>query len=101
MTDAAQNSGAPLDPDVRRRRIKVRAWRRGMLETDLLLGRFADSEVHKLTEDELDVFDALLEAVDRDVFAWATGEAPVPPEHDTPLFRRIVAFQSRFYGARG
>ena len=103
--DSAQAAGPqdtpPLDSDARRRRIRFRAWHRGMLETDLLLGRFADSEVHKLTDDELDVFDALLEAIDRDLFAWATGETPVPAEFDTPLFRRIVAFHDRFYASRG
>lgn len=91
---ADNNCGdAAPDVEVRRKRIKIRAWRRGMLETDLLLGRFVDSEVEKLTEVELDQFEALLEAIDRDVFAWASGEAPTPPEFDTPLFARILAHQ--------
>jgi antitoxin CptB len=80
--------------DTRRRRIKFRAWHRGMLETDLLLGRFADAEVEGLSESELDDFEALLEAIDRDVFAWATGETPTPEAYDTLLFRRIVAFHA-------
>ncbi|WP_395666654.1 succinate dehydrogenase assembly factor 2 [Methylocella sp.] len=100
QTAGAPNA-APLDSDARRRRIRFRAWHRGMLENDLLLGRFADAEVATLTDAELDVFDALLEAIDRDVFAWATGEAPVPAEFDTPLFRRIVAFHDRFCASRG
>ena len=83
---------APLD--VRRRRIKFRAWHRGMLETDLLLGRFADAQIENLSESELDDFEALLEAIDRDVFAWATGETPTPEGYDTLLFRRIVAFHA-------
>jgi antitoxin CptB len=80
--------------DARRRRIKFRAWHRGMLETDLLLGRFADAEVQNLSESELGDFEALLEAVDRDVFSWATGEVETPQDYDTPLFRRIVAFHA-------
>lgn len=83
--------------DIRRRRIKFRAWHRGMLETDLLLGRFADAEVENLSESELDDFEALLEAIDRDVFAWATGETPTPQAYDTLLFRRIVAFHARLH----
>ncbi|PNG24481.1 succinate dehydrogenase assembly factor 2 [Methylocella silvestris] len=86
--------------EARRRRIKFRAWHRGMLETDLLLGRFANAEVDRLGEAECDVFDALLEALDRDVFAWATGETPTPPEFDTPLFARIIAFHGGFFPAR-
>jgi antitoxin CptB len=83
---------APLD--ARRPRIRFRAWHRGMLETDLLLGRFADAELEKLSAAELDDFEALLEAIDRDVFAWATGEAPIPEAYDTVLFRRIIAFHA-------
>ena len=89
-----QSANAPLD--ARRRRIKFRAWHRGMLETDLLLGRFADAEVQNLSESELDDFEALLEALDRDVFSWATGEVETPRAYDTPLFRRIVAFHAGF-----
>ncbi len=58
---------ADVTVDARRRRIKFRSWHRGMLETDLLLGRFADAEVERLSEKELDDFEALLEALDRDV----------------------------------
>ncbi|MGO9672994.1 MAG: succinate dehydrogenase assembly factor 2 [Methylocella sp.] len=85
--------------DIRRRRIKFRAWHRGMLETDLLLGRFADAEVENLSESELDDFEALLEAIDRDVFAWATGETKTPEAYDTLLFRRIVAFHAGLHPA--
>ncbi len=85
---------ASVTIDVRRRRIKFRAWHRGMLETDLLLGRFADAELEHLSESELDDFEALLEALDRDVFAWATGEVETPQVYDTSLFRRIVAFHA-------
>ncbi len=80
--------------DARRRRIKFRSWHRGMLETDLLLGRFADAALATLSESELDDFEALLEAIDRDVFAWATGEAATPEAYDTMLFHKIVAFHA-------
>jgi antitoxin CptB len=71
-----------------------------MLETDLLLGRFADAEVERLSESELDDFETLLEAIDRDVFAWMTGETPIPQAYDTVLFRKIVAFHAKADPAR-
>lgn len=89
---AAQLAHGALD--ARRRRIKFRAWHRGMLETDLILGRFADAGIADLSESELDDFEALLEALDRDVFAWATGEARPPEAYDTVLFRKILAFHA-------
>ncbi|WP_210489840.1 succinate dehydrogenase assembly factor 2 [Microvirga antarctica] len=78
--------------DVRRKQILFRAWHRGMREMDLIMGRFADAEIADLPEAELSAFEHLIDAVDRDLLAWITGEAPVPPEYDTPLFGRMKAF---------
>ena len=64
--------------DTRRRRILFRSWHRGTREMDLILGRFADAEIAGLCESELDDYERLLEAPDRDVFSWVTGEAETP-----------------------
>ena len=81
---------AALDP--RRRKILFRAWHRGMREVDLLLGPFADASLAGMGEAELDEFEALMEALDRDVFAWLIGETPVPEGFDTGVFRWVRAF---------
>lgn len=78
--------------DVRRRRTRFRAWHRGMREMDLILGRFADAEIARLSEDEIDAFDALMEEQDRDLFAWLTGELPLAMRADTPFFHKLAAF---------
>lgn len=84
---------AALDSlDIRRRRIRIRAWRRGMREMDIILGRFVDAEIARLSEAELDALEALLEAPDDEAFRWLARAEPAPPAHDTPLLRKIVAF---------
>lgn len=83
-----------LDLDARRRRIKVRAWRRGLREVDLILGGFADAHLAALSEAEIAEFETLLDESDRDVLSWISGELPLPPERDGPLFRRVLAFHS-------
>ncbi|MGH6771159.1 MAG: succinate dehydrogenase assembly factor 2 [Xanthobacteraceae bacterium] len=75
--------------DVRRRKILFRAWHRGMREMDLILGGFADLVLAELTDEELTEFEQLMELPDGAVLAWITREAPVPIEHDGPLFRRL------------
>jgi antitoxin CptB len=85
--------------DLRRRRLRYRAWHRGMREMDLMLGRFADAELASLTPPELDELEALMEAPDPDLFAWVLGQSPVPSERDTALFRRVVAFNRSGRGA--
>jgi antitoxin CptB len=85
-------SSADLDP--RRRKILFRAWHRGMRETDLIMGRFADAEISGLSEAELDEFERLIEVLDRDLLSWITGEAEVPENYDSVLFRRLKAFHN-------
>ncbi len=84
-----------LSPDARQRRILFRSWHRGMREMDLVLGRFADAEIAGLCESELDDYERLLEAQDREVFSWLTGEAEIPSFYDTPVLRKIRAFHSQ------
>jgi antitoxin CptB len=79
---------------LRQRRILFRSWHRGMREMDLILGRFANAQIASLSESELDDYEQLLEASDRDVFSWLTGEAETPSSYDTPVFRKIRAFHS-------
>jgi antitoxin CptB len=71
-----------------------------MRETDLILGRFADATVAQLTDVELTQFEHLMEATDRELLAWVTGEAAVPAAHETPLFRRLRDFNRGGEGAR-
>jgi antitoxin CptB len=80
------------DLDSRRRKILFRSWHRGMRENDLIMGRFADAEIGNLSEAELDAFEALIEVLDRDLISWITGEAQVPENYDTDVFRRLKAF---------
>ncbi|MXQ10813.1 succinate dehydrogenase assembly factor 2 [Microvirga makkahensis] len=82
------------DLDVRRRQILFRAWHRGMREMDLIMGRFADSEIGKLSDEDLAEFERLIEVMDRDLLGWITGEIEIPSNYDTPLFRRLKAFHT-------
>ncbi len=91
MTGTRRTS-ADLDP--RRRKILFRSWHRGMREMDLLMGQFADAEIDRLTDGELDTFELLIEVPDRDLLAWLTGERDTPANYDTPLFQRLRAFHT-------
>ena len=76
------------DLDTRRRRLRFRAWHRGTREMDLLMGRFADSELGTLPVSEVDELEQLMEAAVRAGFSGLTGELDVPGNFDTPVFRR-------------
>ena len=85
-------TGAGLD--VRRRKILFRAWHRGTLEMDLLMGRFADATLAGMPEAELDEFERLIEVPDPDLFRWIMGEADAPANYDTAVFRKLKAFNN-------
>ena len=90
----ARLQASDLSLDARRRRILFRSWHRGMREMDLVLGRFVDAEIARLSESELDDYERLLEAQDRDLFSWLTSEAEIPGLYDTPVLGKIRAFHS-------
>lgn len=93
MTGTTRSS-ADLDP--RRRRILVRAWRRGIREMDLVIGGFADAEIDRLTDAELDELETLMAEDDADLLKWVTGEAETPERFRTPLFARMCAYVPDF-----
>jgi antitoxin CptB len=80
--------------DARRRRLLFRSWHRGIREMDLILGRFADAAIADLSDAELDDFERLMERPDPELYAWVSGEVPVPREYDTRLFKRLRTFHS-------
>ncbi len=80
--------------ELRVRKLRFRAWHRGLRELDLLLGRYADAAHDSMTEADFRAFEALLDVPDRLLLAWIVGEEPVPEASNSPLFRRLVAFHN-------
>jgi antitoxin CptB len=78
--------------DARRRRLLFRSRHRGILEMDLVLGPFADAELGRMSEAELDEFEGWLNIPDQQIFAWVNGTEPTPADIGTALFRRLLAF---------
>jgi antitoxin CptB len=78
--------------DTRLKKLRFRAWRRGFREADLILGPFADRHVQDFDAAELDLFEALLEVPDHDLYAWIVGTAQPAPEFDGDILNRIKAF---------
>jgi antitoxin CptB len=78
--------------DGRRKRLLFRCRHRGIREMDLLLGRFADVELARLSEADLDEVERWLGVPDQQIFAWINGSEPTPKQFDSALFHRLRAF---------
>lgn len=82
-----------IEDEPRRKKLKLRAWRRGFREADLILGPFADRHVSDFSEAELDWFEAILNEADQDLYGWILEREPTPAAFDGPLMDRLKAFR--------
>jgi antitoxin CptB len=78
-------------PSARLKRLKMRAWRRGTKEMDLILGPYADSCLAAMDDMRLQVFDALLGENDQDLYPWITG-AQTAPARFSDLIAEIARY---------
>lgn len=78
------------------KRLRMRSWRRGIKEMDLILGPWADESLTTLTEGELEQYEALLNENDHDLYQWVTARIgkntaqPVGPSAYGPLLDVIA-----------
>ncbi|MGF1604916.1 MAG: succinate dehydrogenase assembly factor 2 [Rhodothalassiaceae bacterium] len=77
------DSDAATDLEQRRRRLRFRAWHRGVKEADLILGQFVDAHVAQMDHDDLRWFERLFEEPDQDILAWILSSRPTPEPFDT------------------
>jgi len=68
-------------------RLRIRCWRRGTREMDLILGPFADAALAGLGAAELDALEALLAEDDPQAYLWLSGRQPAPPAHAAIIAR--------------
>ena len=85
MTGAATET-----PEHRLKRLRMRSWRRGTKEMDLILGGYCDACLDALPPETLDLYEVLLEENDQDLYAWVTGQAAAP-DRLAPLIAEIAA----------
>jgi antitoxin CptB len=90
------NAEDETELETRRKRLLYRSIHRGNKENDILLGQFARAHIADFTAAELDQYESLLENGDNDIFDWVSGQAVVPPEKDSPVVRKLLAFRVRF-----
>ena len=80
-----------MDPELRLKRLRFRAWHRGTREADLMIGGYFDKHAATMDERELAWFEALLEEQDVDIMAWALGTLPCPEQWEGETMARMRA----------
>ena len=57
-----------------------------------MIGRFANERVESMTEDELDMFENLMNHTDNDLYNWIAGREPTPDIVDSAVLRQIKQY---------
>jgi antitoxin CptB len=60
------------------KRLAMRSMRRGIKEMDLILSSFADLNLAVMDDAALDLYDAMLNENDHDLYQWVTKQTAVP-----------------------
>ncbi len=71
--------------DIRMRRLTMRSMRRGIREMDILMSRYAAARLEGLSDSELDLYDALLEENDQDLYQWVSGQVAAPERYSAMI----------------
>lgn len=82
--------------ETRIKRLRMRSWRRGIKEMDLILGGFADTGLAGIDDAAMDDYEALMEENDWDLYYWVTGARDVPDRH-----RAMIDLLRKHSGAAG
>tara|TARA_A100001037_G_scaffold108280_1_gene98558 strand:+ start:6552 stop:7067 length:516 start_codon:yes stop_codon:yes gene_type:complete len=85
----------PEDLETIRKRLRFRSWNRGMKETDLLLGRFADKHLQSFDSRQLALYEAILSENDPEILSWIAGREDLPAKHNNDVSKLLLKF--KFY----
>jgi antitoxin CptB len=68
----------PEAAEDRLKRLRMRSWRRGTKEMDLILGPYADAHLSGMDDAALGAYEALLAENDQDLIGWVLGQTAAP-----------------------
>lgn len=77
----------------RRKRLLYQCHHRGTQEADLLIGGFATASLARLTTEQLDRFECLLDENDVDLVNWITGRSALPEDLKSDVFILLKNFK--------
>lgn len=62
------------------KRVKHRSRQRGIKELDIMLSNYADSEVSKMSKNQLEEYENFIEMETPELVHWLLGQTEAPPE---------------------
>lgn len=84
-----------MEKETRIKRLRYRSWHRGWKETDLILGSFADENIDKMSESEIDIYEKLLDENDADIWDWLVEKLPPKDSAYRQILEKLKNYSQR------
>ncbi|KRY49853.1 Succinate dehydrogenase assembly factor 2, mitochondrial [Trichinella britovi] len=83
--------------ETKRARLLYQSKKRGILENDLILGKFYEEHVNLLTADDLNTYDQFIngEYNEWDIYYWITGRKTVPENLESNVMQMLKSYVKR------
>ena len=78
------------DLETYKKKIIYKASHRGSKEMDILLGNFINKYIELFNENELIIFDSILDCDDDDIYQWMIGKKDVPTRYENRVFSLLI-----------
>lgn len=74
----------------KRKQLTFRSWHRGTREMDLIMGSFADENIASFTEEEIKLYDDILQIPDPDLYDWVSGRKEPPSNVMNSVLEKFI-----------
>jgi antitoxin CptB len=74
------------------KKLLYQSCNRGCKETDLIIGLFARENLEKMDDNDLLIFEKILQQNDADLYDWYVGKKPIPKEISSDIMTKIMNF---------
>ncbi len=74
------------------KKLLYKSCNRGCRETDLIVGCFARDNLEKMTNEELIIFEEILNIPDADIYDYYTEKKLVPKENMSPIMQKLLKY---------
>ena len=78
------------DLETYKKKIIFKASHRGSKEMDILLGNFIKKYIELFNENELGLFNDILECDDDDIYQWIIGKKEIPNHYSNRVFSLLI-----------
>ena len=78
------------DLETYKKKIIFKASHRGSKEMDILLGNFIKKYIELFNENELGLFNDILECDDDDIYQWIIGKKEIPNQYSNRVLSLLI-----------